>query len=230
MTTREQQREQQREQRREKQERRGARRKGVAPSTSLRPHFVSLARQVSRWADNFQKRPVSIGVTSLNAQAGRSTISFNLASALTSVNREKVLLVEADFGKHYITRRIGEARSTGLAEVLLGFAEPAEVVHETPLNNLQVIGCGRKSGQEALELPFDLLGNVMAEQFDEYGFTIYDLPVASDLTSCFSIASQLDGIILAVEANQIDQRHVNRFRRRLENVGVEILGVVINKS
>ena len=166
----------------------------------------------------------------MNSQAGRSTISFNLASALTSVIRERVLLVEADFGKHYITRRIGEARSTGLAELLLGFATAEEVVYDTPLPGLQVMGCGRKSGQEALELPFDMLGNVMVEQLEGYGFAVFDLPVATQLTTCFSLASQLDGIILAVEANQIDQRMVNRFRRQLEAVGVEIVGVVINKS
>ena len=59
---------------------------------------------------------------------------------------------------------------------------------------------------------------------------MFDLPVASHLTACYSIASQLDGVILTVEAKQIDQRLINRFRKQMETFGVEIIGVVINKS
>ena len=210
-----------------------AKRKGVSPSSSLRPHFVALARQVQRWASDkkrHQTGPLNIGITSLDTRAGRSTVSFNLAAALVSVVRDKILLVEADFGKHYITRRLGRARSTGLAELVLGFEEASDVIHETPLNGLFVLGCGRKSGQEALELPFDLLQNVISEKFDEFGFVVFDLPVASHLTACYSIANQLDGVILTVEANQIDQRQINRFKKQMETFGVEIIGVVINKS
>ncbi len=209
-----------------------AKRKGVSPSASLRPHFVALARQIQRWASEKKRQcphPLNIGITSLDARVGRSTVSFNLAAALVSVAREKILLVEADFGKHYITRRLGRARSTGLAELILGFAEE-DVIQETPLQGLYVLGCGRKSGQEALELPFDLLEEVISRKFNEFGFAVYDLPVASHLTACYSIANQLDGVVLAVEANQIDQRLINRFKKQMETFGVEIIGVVINKS
>ena len=207
-----------------------AKRKGVAPSESLRPHFVALARQIVRWSENQQGPPISVGVTSLDSRVGRSTISFNLASALTSVSRDQVILVEADFGKHYLTRRLGRARSAGLAELMLGFDEEADVILDSPLNGLAVLGCGKKSGQESLELPFDLLHNVIAEKFANFGFAIFDLPVADHLTACYSIATQLDGIILAVEANQIDQRQISRFRKQMEAMDVEIIGVVINKS
>lgn len=212
------------------QQRHLARRGGVSPSSSLRPHFVSLARQVLRWSEKLTDKPVNVGVTSLHSRAGRSTVSYNLAAALASVNREKILLVESDFGKHYLTRRLGRARAAGLAELILGVDEPEDIINETPLKGLSVIGCGRKSGQEALELPFDLVPNVIAEKFSEFAFTVFDLPVASHLTACYSLASQLDGVILTVEANQIDQRQINRFRKQMDTYGVEIIGVVINKS
>ena len=120
----------------EKQNRQLAKRRGVTPSSSLRPHFVALARQIQRWSAEKNRQnegPISVGVTSLDTRAGRSTVSFNLAAALVSVLREKVLLVEADFGKHYITRRLGRARSAGLGELILGFENPQDAIHETPL-------------------------------------------------------------------------------------------------
>ncbi|MEM7455859.1 MAG: hypothetical protein AAF456_16010 [Planctomycetota bacterium] len=207
-----------------------ARRKGIAPSSSLRPHFVSLARQVRRWADSKSLTSANVGVTSLAGKAGRSTISFNLASAMTSIVTERVLLVESDFGKNFITRRLGLDRKPGLAEMMLGFEETGELIHEMPLNGLSILGCGDVSGQEALELPFDMLSNVMAERLSGFGYVVFDLPVATNLTACHAIASQLDGIILAVESNQIDQRQITRFRKQMEQCGVEIIGIVINKS
>lgn len=211
-----------------------ARRKGVAPSASLRRHFFALARQVRHWAES---RPVNesgsgsaIGVTSLEPGSGKSTVSFNLACALTSLSRNRVLLVESDFGKHYISRRLGFGRAPGLGEMLLDVAEFDEAVFPTPMTDLSVMGAGRKSDQEALELPFDFLPHVLSEKLNEFGFLVFDLPLANHLTACHSITPYLDGVVLTVESNQIDQRQINRFRRQLESQGVEIIGVVLNKA
>ena len=210
-----------------------AKRMGVAPSASLRRHFMSLARQVRRWSatkTEIVDRPVTVGVTSLNSGAGKSTVSYNLSAAICSMGRTPTLLIESDFGSHYITRRLGQARSSGLSEMLLGTADADEVVHETPLTDLHVLGSGRKSDQESLELPFDLLPDLTSTQFADYGYLIFDLPMASPLTACDAITPFLDGVILTVEANQIDHRLINRFRKNAESFGVEIIGLVINKS
>ena len=210
-----------------------ARRQGVAPSTSLRPHFLSLARQVQLW--NQQRstdvRTTSIGVTSLESRAGRSTVSFNLAAALTTVIRNRVILVESDFGKHFISRRLGFARSAGLSDLLLHFSPEYDCpIIETPVEDLFVLGCGQKAGQDALELPFERIPHIVDERLGEYELAIFDLPVASDLTACYSLASQMEGVILTIEATRIDQRKIARFRKQMENFGVEVIGVVLNKS
>lgn len=211
-----------------------ARRKGVAPSSRLRRHFFALARQVRHWADS---RPAhesgcgtAIGITSLEPGAGKSTVSFNLASALTSLSRNRILLIESDFGKHFVSRRLGYARSPGLGEMLLDVADVDETVFPTPMTDLSVMGGGRKSDQEALELPFDLLPQLMSEKLNEFGYLIFDLPLASQLSACHSITPHMDGVVLTVESNQINQRQIGRFRRQLESQGVEIIGIVLNKA
>jgi len=214
-------------------DRQRAKRMGVAPSASLRRHFMSLARQVRRWSASKTEivdRPVAIGITSLNSGAGKSTVSYNLSAAICSIGRTSTLLVESDFGSHYITRRLGQARSSGLSEMLIGVADVEDVIHETPITDLHVIGSGRKTDQEALELPFDLLPEVISKQLSDYGYLIFDLPMANHLTVCDAITPFLDGVILTVEANQIDHRLISRFRKNAESFGVEIIGMVINKS
>ena len=93
-----------------------------------------------------------------------------------------------------------------------------------------MIGCGKKIEHEALELPFDGLGPMLKETFAEYSYSVFDLPLASDLTACHSIIPHLDGVILTVDSNYIDQRRVARFKRQVEGYGVPVLGVVLNKS
>lgn len=218
---------------RDQKDRQRAKRMGVAPSVSLRSHFVSLARQVRRWSDSradVRDRPLTIGVTSLNSGAGKSTVSYNLGAAICSIGRTRTLLIESDFGRHHITRRLGQARSAGLTEILIGLSEAEDVIHETPISDLQVMGCGRKSDQEALELPFDYLPELFSDKLSHYGCVVFDLPIANHLTACDSITPFLDGIILTVEANQIDHRLINRFRKNAETFGVDIIGLVINKS
>ena len=218
---------------RDQKDRQRARRMGIAPSSSLRRHFMSLARQVHRWSTaktEIVGRPVAIGVTSLNSGAGKSTVSYNLSAAICSIGRTTTLLVESDFGSNHITRRLGQARSVGLSEMLIGLAEVDEVIHETPLTDLHVMGAGRKSDQEALELPFDLLPDLISKPLADYGYLIFDLPMANTLTACDAITPYLDGVILTVEANQIDHRLTNRFRKNAESFEVDIIGLVINKS
>ena len=213
-------------------DRQRAKRMGIAPSARLRRHFLALARQSRHWFDN---RPStgqtrSIGVTSLGEGVGTSTIAYNLSVSLTSLARCRTLLVETNFGKHFITRRMGNARNPGFSEVLTGMAEMEDSVVETPIAGLNVLGCGQVTEQFALELPFDELPETINRCFLDYQYTVFDLPSANHLTACYSIVPNLDGVILAVDASQIDHRQIKRFRRMMDSLDVEIIGLVINKQ
>lgn len=217
---------------RDQKSRQRAKRMGVAPSVSLKKHFLALARQVRQWHKSslLAERPCSVGVTSLSPGAGNSTIAYNLSVAMTNLSRSRVLLVESNFGHHFISRRLGQSRKPGVSELLSGMAEMEEAINETPIKNLDLLGCGQVPEQAALELPFDEMPALIGHSFSEYGYTLFDLAPANHLTSCFSIAPHLDGIILSVEANNIDQQQIARFRQAMDNFGVEILGMVINKQ
>jgi len=208
--------------------------RSVVPSNSLKGHFFALARQIRRWADSNESLSVngsvSIGVTSLERGVGSSTVSFNLACALASLCRSRTLLVESDFGHSYVSRRLGHAKAAGLSELLAGEATEHETVFATPITDVSVLGCGQKVGHEALELPFEGLETLLNETLAEYAHSVFDLPLASDVTACHSIVPYLDGVILTADSNYIDQRRVARFKRQVEGYGVPVLGIVLNKS
>ncbi len=141
-----------------------------------------------------------------------------------------MLLVEADFGKHFISRRIGTAGGAGLSEMIQSGIDTDQCILPTPLGDLAVLGSGSMNERDSLELPFDVVGSMIQEKFSAFGYLVFDLAVADDLTSCLSIAPSLDGTILVVDAAQIDYRQIGKVKKRLENFGVEIIGMVINKA
>lgn len=204
-----------------------AQRMGITPSIKLRRHFVALARRVCHWSES-QSRPVRVGVTSLERRVGKSTIAFNLSTALTRIVGEQVLLVEADFGKHFISRRLGSAGAPGLSEVIGRGADAKECILPVPLGELSVLPSGRVSEQDSVELPFDRLGEVLDQQLGQFEFLVFDLPVANDLTSCFSMLPHLDGVMVAVDAGRIEPKQIHRARKRLADLGVDLMGMVIN--
>lgn len=205
-----------------------AKRIGIMPSNQLRRHFISLARRVEHWAKG-KDRPFSIGVTSINRRVGRSTVAFNLASAFTKVLRNDVLLVEADFGKHFISRRLGKAGFIGLSDLMLNKGSLDDCILPTPLGDLWVLGSGSVGERNSVELPFDSLPSIISK-LNEYGCLVFDLPIADDLSSCFSMAPKLDGVVLVVDAAQMDHRHIIRVRKKLEDYDVDVIGMAINKS
>lgn len=215
-------------------QRKRSRRRSIVPSNSLRGHFFALARQIRRWSEADGNlcvgRSTSIGVTSLERGVGSSTVSFNLTCSLASLCRTQTLLVEADFGHSFVAKRLGHEKALGLSELLAGEATEHETVFKTPITDVSVIGCGQKIEHEALELPFDAIEPMLKETFAEFSYSVFDLPLASDLTACHSIIPYLDGVILTVDSNFIDQRRVARFKRQVEGYGVPVLGIVLNKS
>lgn len=202
---------------------------GITPSQHLRRHFVALARRIKHWSSPVQ-RPVKIGVTSLDRKVGKSTIAFNLAAALARIEVDRVLLVESDFGKHFISRRLGSGGSPGLSEIISSAVEPSECILSTPINRLSVLGSGHISEQESVEMPFDRLGPVLEEDFSQFGYLVFDLPVASDLTSCYSLLPHIDGVVIAVEADKIDQKQIARAKNRIAQSGADLVGLIINRA
>lgn len=202
----------------------------IKPSQALRRHFLSLGRQVVRWSESFTLDSVSIGVTCLDRRIGTSTVGFNLAAALSSVVEQDVLFVEADFGKPFLLRQRG-SKTPGLSEVLDGSVDTNDaIVQLKDQQHLYLMPPGRSKETESVELPLGNLKNVIADQFSRFDFSVFDLPIADGLSACDSLASQLDGVILVVDANDIDQRRVESFRSRMQRMGVEIIGLVINKA
>ena len=201
-------------------------RAALRPSEALQARFGALAMQVREWAAAFSA-PVSIGITGVKSGVGTSTVAYNLAHALSSgLAPEKVLLIEGSFGTPFVFKEL----TTGLAEVLQGQADFDDCVLRTLPEQPCLLACGKTTLRGASELPWGRLDTVLQVQASRFEFVIFDLPPIAPDGLCQEISSQLTGLLVVNEPNDLGNEQLERMRRQLQKTPVEFLGRVVNKS
>ena len=88
----------------------------------------------------------SVAVTNAKGGVGKSTTAINLSAALADLGR-RVLLIDADpSGNATLGLFPNGVPASGLADLLLDEAGPAELVRETVVEGLDVLGPGERLG------------------------------------------------------------------------------------
>ena len=199
-------------------------------SQRLRAHFRSLARRVIGWnQDQSRFGSTSIGVTALETRVGTSTVARNLAAAIAGTIEGNVLLVESNFQRPCVTRRVPRD-VRGLADVLRGDESPEQCILSTTIERLFFLGSGRISPRAAVELPLESLSDLNTEFDGAFEFVIYDLPIASDESLCFPVAHKLDGVLIVAEPSRFSRDRVRTINRRFTEMNTPVLGIVLNKT
>ena len=207
------------------------RRLKVRYSDRLRVHFLSLARRVSAWrqSTSFSDSGAVIGVTSVEAKAGRSVVAFNLAASLANITSGDVLYIETQFGQPQVTRKMPRP-AYGLSDVLLGEKTSADCIVQTNVERLFILGCGRIKARDAVELPVESLESLASELCDSFEYVIVDLPLADEMTHCFPMVQSVDGVLIVNSSGDIQEDRIQRSVRRFRDMAKPVIGLVLNKS
>ena len=179
--------------------------KGTRPLAVVEPDDVAVEslralRSSLEFSMDEKSQPI-IGVSGLIPGVGKSFVSVNLAALFAGLGK-KVLLIDADLRKGRLHKEFGIKRGDGLSQVLLHTANLNEVVHNTEVENLDVLPCGNVPNN-----PSELLGSkYYTELIDnvkqKYDLIIIDTPpimLVTDATLACRFASQL---VMVIEYNK----------------------------
>jgi protein-tyrosine kinase len=205
------------------------RRNTIKPGASeLSSHYNALWRRIQGLGID-TSTPFTIGVMSCARRAGVSTVAFNIAVTAATSQCGPVLYIAADLEKVHNLRQSCEGPRAGLADVLTHTAAPLECVVQTECKDLFLLsGRGTSSRNPAL-LENDSFFYMLAEYKRHFRLIVVDIPSASELNTSIQIASQTDGVVLVIEAEQADGRVALRAKENLLDANANILGVVLNK-
>jgi protein-tyrosine kinase len=157
----------------------------------------------------------TIGVMSVHANEGVSSVASALASAAASNNWVRVLLCSVT---------TGSAVSVGASPLMHMESLPG------PLRGTLTIGqvAGQSLAQAVVSQPGSAKALVrsLAQAFD---LAVVELPSFSGSSLGPTLSRGLDGVVLVIEAERTRARAVDELRRSIEKQGGTVLGAVLNK-
>ena len=177
---------------------------------------------------NLDKDLKVINVTSSMQNEGKSTVMANLAVSFANLDK-KVLIMEGDLRNPSVHRMFNISNIKGLTDILLQNKVFADCVHCTDVKNLHVLTCGAIPPNPSEMLSSKKIRDFIESLREYYDYIFIDAPPIGIVTDAGIISTYTDGCIFVVGAGEADIEMAKVSKERLEKVGANILGVVLNK-
>ena len=177
---------------------------------------------------NLDKDLQVITVTSSMQNEGKSTVLANLAVSFANLDK-KVLIMEGDLRNPSVHRMFNISNIKGLTDILLQNKVFADCVHCTDVKNLHVLTCGAIPPNPSEMLSSKKIRDFIKSLREYYDYVFIDAPPIGIVTDAGIISTYTDGCIFVVGAGDADIEMAKVSKERLEKVGANILGVVLNK-
>lgn len=177
-------------------------------------------------------RSRTIVVTSPLPEEGKSTVATGLAWAEAHASRS-TLLVDCDLRRPTVAERLGLTPSPGLAEFLLGQAEPADILRTVDAGDgaqLVVIPAGRVVSNHAELLESPRFAEFLAQVSDVYDRVVIDTAPVLPVSDTLSLLPLVDLALLCVRLGQTTRDDAEAARTVLENAPGATVGVVITAA
>ncbi len=175
-----------------------------------------------------KKRLRTLAIVSPCRGDGKSTVSHNLAKAMSTL-QTRVLLIDADLRRPSLHQKIGIPNETGLSEVLSG-ASSLEEAAQNVAPSLDILTSGSHVANPVVLLEGGL-SELLHVAEEHYDMVIVDAPALAAVSDGLLIATHVDGTLLVVAADAIDEREAHHAVAQLTSLGIDnILGIVANKD
>lgn len=171
----------------------------------------------------------AVMITSSIAKEGKSFVAANLACAF-GVTKRKTLLVDCDLRKGRIERIFGLKNRPGLSNLLLDdIYAYQDYIYTTDIDNLSVLPIGIVPPN-----PSELLGSEKCQILfrylkQEYDLIILDCPPIADVADALVLSKIADEAVIVCAANYTPADELTSTKKALEQSGIKIAGVVVNK-
>ncbi len=173
------------------------------------------------------KEGKTICVTSGSMGEGKSLTVFNLAYVSADLG-DKVLLIDADLHRPRQHKVLGVSNKVGLANILAGEVFLDDTVMATDHPNLDFMPSGRMSTDVHGLLDNLKLHQIIEELRDSYDVIYFDAPPVIGVSDTSTLIREMDGVLLVIQHRKHPKSVSNRARAIIENMGANLVGVVLN--
>lgn len=169
----------------------------------------------------------TILVTSAEMDEGKTTTICNLARCFGELEDTKVLLVDCDFRKRGVSRKLGIENTFGVSDIVFGYKEVSECIKH--LDDIDVLPSGGLPSNTSMLLNSKNMKNLIKCLRDEYDYIFIDSPPICRLNDACIITQYVDGTVIVNASKAIDSKAAQITLDKLKKVGANLVGVVLNK-
>lgn len=170
----------------------------------------------------------TVMVTSCFPNEGKSDITVQLATEIANMGK-KVLLIDADIRRSsFVSRYKVRRRVKGLSHYLCGHATLNSIIYPTS-KGFDLIFSGQSAPNPSELLESDAFRQIMTETTAQYDYVLVDTPPVTSVTDASIVGKITDGCIMVLEVGRVKYRVAQKVKSELEQAGVHIVGVVLNK-
>lgn len=170
--------------------------------------------------------PRVIAVTSPGPGEGKSVTCANLGVVLAQAGKD-TLILDCDLRKPSMHKNFGLRSLRGMVDVLIDERPLSEVWHE-PVANLKLLPVGIVPPNPSELLESRRFSELLSRMREEFDYVLVDVPPVGLVSDPLILATQVDGVLLVVNAQKTRKANVRRSMRSLEAVEASVLGTVMN--
>ncbi|MEC9440834.1 MAG: polysaccharide biosynthesis tyrosine autokinase [Myxococcota bacterium] len=198
----------------------------IAPRSTFAEGIKSLRTNLMFMAPD--NPPKLLMVTSPGPGEGKTLISTNMAVAMAQSGL-KTLLIDADMRRPRVHKALGMENDThGLVSLLEKREKVADVVRETPVENLHVLTCGEIPPNPAELLHAESLPGIIDELLTMYDRVIFDSPPLGAVSDALVLSHFVESVILITKFGQTRRELLKRSIEQLVTIGAPLMGCVLN--
>ena len=169
----------------------------------------------------------TILVTSAEMNEGKTTTICNLAKCFGELDDIKVILIDCDFKKRGVSRKLGIGNPFGVSDIVFGNKKLDECIQK--VEDIDVLPSGGVPNNTSMLLNSKVMKNLVSELREKYDYVFIDSPPICRLNDACIIAQYVDGTVLVNASKEIDSKVAKLTLEKLKKVGANIIGVVLNK-
>jgi protein-tyrosine kinase len=174
----------------------------------------------------------SLMVTSVYPGEGKTLTAINLALAISRQVQQTAILVGANFRSPKVCTYLGfEENRIGLSDYLSNGSQIQDLLFNPGMDKMVILPTGAKMATtDALGSP--KMKNLVQELKTRYSdrYVIYDCPHVLDMPDTLIFSSYVDAVLMVVEAGKTPKQRIQEALRTLEEHGVNVIGMVLNRA
>ncbi len=173
-----------------------------------------------------------IAITSSEPGDGKTTVLANLGASIAQGGK-RTLLIDADLRRPGLSKLFQIRRNNGLSNILRSSDDVDDVcraaIQTSTVSNLDILPCGPRPADPAEALSSTRFSDVIAWAETHYDQVLIDCPPVMAASDAAIVGRLVDGMMLVVQPQKNHRRLVIRAAEHLTTLGVDTIGIVINR-